>query len=320
MGNGIGINRRHLFLLAGVGLVPAADLMSARHFSDHASAVIDNLYAEYPRRDLAATARTAGAHLRSLAAVGGQRMRAHVAQDVLMLQGRAGALRARALVDAGDTEAAWRVLGTAIARASRAGDRRTVAFGFATKSAADLADRRPADALRIAERGLHISGDDPRLYLAAARAHAARLDADAADADVRIAERLLDEQNAPMIGGPMPGVTSRLEWSRAAVDVYSRTGRSDRARDVLETTVADVPANLTEDTRQALGASYALVQARAEPDAGADILRRTLTASATMGRPARTVTARVDAFLAAVPDQRHPAVRDLVDLRRSLDV
>jgi len=311
------ISRRGLLVVAGSGLVPVG-AMSARDFVGHARAVLDVLYLEYPRRDLATTARLAGAHLRTLDTVGGHRMRARTAQDVMSLQGRAGALRARALVDAGNTEAAWRVLGQAIARASRSGDRETVAFGFASKSAADLADGRPHDALRVAERGLHVSGDDPRLYLASARAHAARLDVDAADADIRLAERLISDRDSPMTGGPCPGMTSRLEWSRAAVDVYARTGRSDRAREVLESTVAAVPANLTEDTRQSLGASYALVQAHTEPDAGADILRRTLTASAAMGRPARTVTARVDAFLAAVPDPRHPAVRELADLRREV--
>ncbi len=315
----INIPRRTLLVLGGIALVPVG-AVSAPDFVEHARAVIDSLYTEYPRRDLATTARVAGGHLRTLGALDGAKLGPRTGQHVLGVQARAGVLRARALVDAGNTDAAWRALQPAVARAARSGDRAAVAFGLATKSAGDLADGRPGDALRMATRGLQVVGDDPRLFLAAARAHAARLDVEAADADVRIAERLIAEQSAPMTGGPRPGVTSRLEWARAAVDVYSRIGRSDRAREVLDATVADVPAELTEDTRQSLGASFALVQARIELDAGADILRRTLTASTAMGRPARSVTARVDAFLTAVPDHRHPAVRELADLRRGTAV
>jgi hypothetical protein len=322
------LSRRRLLLagivLPGIG-APADELMTGRgRFIDDARALVDGLYATYGGRDLAITAATAGMHLQALAKLNDQPMTQRMLGDLLGLQARVGALRARALTDAGQIRAARDPLRQTIARSVRAGDYGTLAYAYATRAVAELHDGYPDVALSTVGKALDVAGDDPRLYVTKARAHAARGEAEPADTAIRIAERLVDERDVPMVGPSAPGAFSRLEWSRAAVDAYARTGAMDRAQQVMDETLTAVPAGLRHDTELALGASLAVGLAAVDPERGADALRKILEASATMGRPARTVTERVDAFVAAGDRDRrggrHPAVRDLVELRRVLDV
>jgi tetratricopeptide (TPR) repeat protein len=319
------LSRRRL-LLAGIALgVPAGDLVTGRGgFLDQARELLDGLYATYGSRDLATTATKAGLHLRALTKLDGQRMSQRTLADLLGLQARLGALRARALADAGQTGAARESLAVTIARSVRARDYDTLSYAYVIRAAAELYDGRSDTALSVVEKALDLGGDDARVYATGARAHAARGEAEQADTAIRIAERLAGEQDAPTVGPPAPGAFSRLEWARAAVDVYARTGAIGEAQRVMDETVTAVPEELRRDTELALGASLAVGLAASEPDRGADALRQVLEVSATMGRPARTVTERVDAFVAASDldrrGGRHPAVRDLVELRRVLDV
>lgn len=314
------ISRRGLWALVGLGLVPAGELVTGGRgsFVEHAHNVIDTMFTEYGQRDLAVTAATAGTHLRGLLALDAQRVTPRARQDLLTLEARVGALRARALTDAGQTAGARDALVGVIARSARASSRDLLAYGYATRSTIELQEGSTAAALSSAAKAVAVAPGDPRGYLAAARAHAARLEEDQADAAIRSAEHIVDRADAPMVGPPAPGVVSRLEWSRAAVDVLSRIGEGDRAKRVLDETVAAVPVQLRGDTAQALGASYAArTLAVTDPDEGAHILHETLAASLRMGQPALTVTERVDAFLLAAP-RDHIAVRGLRALRRDV--
>ncbi|ONH61289.1 hypothetical protein CcI49_06785 [Frankia sp. CcI49] len=313
------ISRRKLWALVGLGLVPAGELMTGGRgvFVEHAHDVIDDLFAGYGGRDLAVTAATAGTHLRGLLALDTARMTSGARAELLTLEVRIGALQARAFTDAGQTAAARGAILGALARSARAGHRDALTYLYATRSAVELQEGQADAAASSAGKAAAISPFDPRGHLAAARAHAARGDTDAAAAAVVTAERLVDAAAAPMVGPPAPGAVSRLEWARAAVDVYARIGDAGRARTVLDETVTAVPAGLRRDTARALGASHARVLARTDPEEGAHILHETLMASVAMGTPARTVVERVDAFLAAAPGD-HIAVRGLRAARRDV--
>ncbi|EFC84487.1 hypothetical protein [Parafrankia sp. EUN1f] len=313
------ISRRQLWVLAGLGLVPAGELMIGGRgsFIDHGHQVIDDMFAEYGSRDLAVTASTAGTHLRGLVALSDQRMTGRTRTELLALEARVGALRARALTDAGQTGPARDAITGVLARSARAGHRDVLVYAYATRSAVELQTGQTAAALESARKAVAICPNDPRGHLAAARAHAARSEADQAEQVVRAAEQLVDAADAPMTGPPAPGVISRLEWARAAVDVHARIGDGDQARRVLNETVAAVPVQLRGDTAQALGASYARTLATTDPDEGAHILHETLLASMAMGTPARSVVERVDAFLLAAP-RDHIAVYGLRSLRREV--
>lgn len=314
------IDRRQLLIVTAAltgGIVPQNTRPGS--LLDEVDADLERLWASYGARDVATTARLAGLQLRTLTAIQPPRLSDAASQELLAAQARVGALRARALIDAGQLRAGRQAADLAAARATRAGDRHTTAHALATRAAAALFADDPDAAIRAATVALQATPGDPRLLVVSARAFAQSGNVPHAIGSLDSAQRALDRRGAPVTGPAAPGTMSRLEFARAAVDVHARSGLTKRAREIAREMTDAVPRELAEDTKLALGASVAVGLARIDPDEGAATLSRSLEVSATMGRPARAAVERVIAFTeAADPEQR--AVHDLVALLEAVDV